>query len=441
MAGPPPRLQGWAVEQVDGEVAARLGVAARPRHRRRRRGEELRQAVERVARGRARAARTAITPGARGRLVTAAQPSCARTARARARRARRARRRAARRADPRRPRLGGAAAARALAVAASPRAHAIDRAGVVVGHVDRAVGTLGDVDRAPDHVARRCSKPVRKSRSAIAPSGAPSAATRPCSRPSSCGSTSRAARRARRRAAPAGASALRTKVMPSGALCARKPCAGGIDAAISRLVPRAEVRDRARDRRSRTASRRSRPASIAVQLAGREVVAEQVAAVVGRVELVGAGLPVEADASCAARSRRSPRPLPSGRKRSIAARRGSSSSHTLQLEPTRHVHPAVGSEAQRARPVVAAVRQPVDDALELAASSRRVAASKRIRPIAVGLGDVEPAVVAGRGRAAARGPRAAARRPSARPSPSRSRSSSRTRPLRGVLTQQVAARA
>ena len=178
--------------------------------------------------------------------------------------------------------------------------------------------------------------------------------------------------------------------MPSGALCARNACAGGIDVAISCSWPAP------RSGSGWRVAVRERPAveaalHDAVQLAGREVVAEQIAAVVGRVELAAVGLPVEADG--VAQPRREDLALaavgPEAQHRRAARVLLDAD---VAARADRDVQPAVGAEAHRARPVVAAAGQPGDDALERArdacARRRRSARARR-----VGLADVEPAVV------------------------------------------------
>ena len=100
-----------------------------------------------------------------------------------------------------------------------------------------------------------------------------------------------------------------------------------------------------------------------VELAGREVVAEQVAPVVGGVQFRGARTPVEADRVAQAGG--------VGLHVGAVGAQAEQAGATLVLfladvaaRSDRNVEPAVGAEAQRARPVVAASGQPGQDALE-----------------------------------------------------------------------------
>jgi hypothetical protein len=128
-----------------------------------------------------------------------------------------------------------------------------------------------------------------------------------------------------------------------------------------------------------------------VELAGREVISEQIAAVVGGEERARARLPVEAHAVAQSRGVQ----LLLAAIRSVAHDRGAPRVVLLAhvaARPDRHVHPAIRAEAHGAGPVVAAARQSGHHALERAvdAAGRGIEANA---PDRVGLRDVEPVLV------------------------------------------------
>jgi hypothetical protein len=117
----------------------------------------------------------------------------------------------------------------------------------------------------------------------------------------------------------------------------------------------------------------------AVQLAGREVVAEEVATIVRRVQVAGAGLPVEADGVAeAARVYLLARAVGP-----IAHDRGAT---TIVLDAhvaaraDRHVHESVGADPDRTRPVMA--RRDAGHHARKRAARRARRGSKRMRPTA-----------------------------------------------------------
>ena len=226
--------------------------------------------------------------------------------------------------------------------------------------------------------------------------------------------------------------------MPSGALCAPNGCAGGQRGGGARFVAGAEVGIEA------AVSVRDGPAVVApfddaVQLAGRLVVAEQIAPVVGGVQVARARLPVEAHGVAEAlREDLAARCRPV---RSAAWPRGARPPRCRRCSssPTRHVEAPVRADAHGSRPVVPAGGKPGHDALQLAGraaglgveadrapppSPRRCRASRR----------------AGRCRAACRGRRAGS--PGRREGRRRPHRAARRTiaPSRGHAHQQVARR-
>jgi hypothetical protein len=160
------------------------------------------------------------------------------------------------------------------------------------------------------------------------------------------------------------------------------------------LVPRAEVGVRhaiAVGERPAVEPARHDP----VQLVGREVVTEQVTAIVGRVQLVGARAPVEAD-----------RVAQAGRVQLLAAAVEAVADHgrapgifldaRVAARSHGYVEPAVGSDTHRTRPVVAAGRKAGDDARERAARRARLCVEAdppdgtRLRHPQPAIMDVEP---------------------------------------------------
>ena len=98
--------------------------------------------------------------------------------------------------------------------------------------------------------------------------------------------------------------------MPSAATCGPSFCGGRLELAARLLVAELGIGIVAgvavREAEVQPGLRR------VVQLVGRHVVAEHVAAVVGEPELLRRRMPVEADACCARRARISRVPVPSG---------------------------------------------------------------------------------------------------------------------------------
>ena len=167
----------------------------------------------------------------------------------------------------------------------------------------------------------------------------------------------------------------------------------------------------------------------AVEFVRREVVAKQVAAVLGGVERAVPRRPVEADAVAqAGRVDLALRAV--GRE---AHHRGAT--RVLFLADVagralREVEPAVRAEADGARDVRAVAGEAGDDVLVRGRVACRVCSSKRHATDGGLLRRRTASRRESRVRAARRGPASRTRRPSGRPSPSRSRSSSRTSPAR-----------
>ena len=128
----------------------------------------------------------------------------------------------------------------------------------------------------------------------------------------------------------------------------------------------------------------------AVQFAGRKVVAEQVAAVVGGEQLAAPRRPVETDAVAQSRGV----VLHRGAVGTQAQHRGAPRvffGADVAARTDRHVEPAVGTEAHRAAPVVTARRQAGQDAF--IGTAHRAAGRIEGDPAHRGaLADVEPAI-------------------------------------------------